>query len=55
MSFDFEVTWRLRLTVDDPDAPLRGAGDAVPVALGGDPDVALQMALQAVVPAPAVD
>lgn len=52
MTQDFEVTVRLRLTVEDPQALLAAAGDGVPPALRADELVAVQAALQAVVVPP---
>ncbi len=54
MSQNFEVTIRLRVTVEDQERLLQAAGEAVPEALCDDP-VALQIALQAVVRPPDVD
>ena len=55
MAQDFEVTVRLRLTVEDPAALLAAAGDAVPDALREDQLVALQSALQSLVVPPHVE
>lgn len=49
MTQAFEVTVRLRLTVEDPQALLAAAGDGVPAALRADELVAVQAALQALV------
>ena len=55
MGQDFEVTVRLRLTVDDPVALASAAGSEVPEALQGDALVAMQVALQSLVQPPAVE
>lgn len=55
MGQDFEVTVRLRVTVEDPAALLAAAGDEVPAALRSDELVAIQAALQAVVRPPDVE
>jgi hypothetical protein len=55
MAQDFEVTVRLRLTVEDSAALLAAAGDEVPDALRDDALVAMQVALQSLVQPPAVE
>lgn len=54
MSQDFEVTLRVRLTVEDAATVLAAAGRAVPEDMRSDPDAALRMALQAIVRPPDV-
>lgn len=46
---EFEVTVRLRLTVQDSEALVAAAGGEVPDALRDDQHVAMQVALQALV------
>lgn len=55
MAQDFEVTVRLRLTVNDPKALLAAAGDVVPEPLRDDHLVAMQVALQSLVVPPDVE
>lgn len=55
MAQDFEVTVRLRLTVNDPQALLAAAGDVVPEPLRDDQLVAIQVALQSLVDPPDVE
>ena len=55
MSDDFEVAIRVRLTVHDPDLLIAAAGEGVPAVLSREPLMAMQSALQALVPLPGVD
>ncbi len=50
MADDYKVTVAMRVTVEDRAALLAAAGDAVPAAAREDEDLAVELALQAVVP-----
>ena len=55
MSDDFEVTIRVRLTVHNPDLLIAAAGEGAPALVSGEPLMATQSALQALVRLPVVD